>query len=265
MIERKIKPGRAVFTVVGLARVYKPGPVVITKAEFAEAVKFEPQIYEIIDQFLDGKREGAPLPKYDHDEIEEIIEREINPDDADENLAQFRNHPEGEEFAAVAGAAREYLRTQIPRRLRTLPAFGRKPEPPKPSTAERLIFRRHVATVEKPLWALKNLLAGTLVRDHLDALEVVWPDVLEVARLAAENGIADRVDKNPDWAMPRRIARQLAVLKGEPIAPPDFVRDLQAQFAKEQQIASESQRNAGPPPKDEKLETIVQRVADGRR
>lgn len=263
--DRLIKPGRALFSAVGLKRCYdpKPGPLVITKAEFAEAVRLEPQIHDVIGEFLDGKREGADLPKVDLAETEELLFRELDPQTTEDKLAQFKGHPGGDDFAAIAGAAKNYLKYKIPRRLRKVPAFGQQPINATPSRAELIAFRRHLATAENPVWAMQNLLAATLGRDHLEALQTVWPDALAAAQLAARTGLAERLEKDPAHQLPRRIARQLAVLLGEPSVPDDFVQLLQESFAGEEKDPQAGQKQPTPTP-DDRLETIVQKNAAQR-
>lgn len=255
--ERQIKPGRAVLGTIGLRRVLAPGPVKITEPEFRRAVELEPKLHDIVGRFLDGKREAVPFPEYDHADVEAMLFRVLNDEDITQKLAQYRGHPAGEDFISAANQAALFLRTKMPRRMRS--AFT-GPTPVRPSTAELFTWRRYLETVGNPLWAVRNLLAATLGREHIEALAAVWPDVLAAVRAAAENGIADRLEQNPRFTLTRRQIRQLAVLlEKDPTAPRKLVAALQQTFAAEAK-AAQNQETATPP--DDKLKTPVQRVAE---
>lgn len=253
--DRLIKPGRALFSVVGLRRAFDPEPLHITKAQVEQAVKLEPRIHEAIAEFLAGKRESIELPKIDFAQVADLLFHELDPATTETKLAQFKGDEGGDDLAATATAARNYLQTKLPRRMRRAQPFT-DPKPAQPSTAEIITFRRHLAAVEDPAWAIRQLLAATLGREHIEALKAVWPDALESARRAAMVAIADQ-KKAPGYVMPRRIARQLGVLLEEPGLPDGFVDLLQQTFANEQK--EQSQRPAPTPtPDGSHLETIVQ-------
>lgn len=260
---RQIKPGRALFAAVGLKRIYMPGLLVITKVDYAKAAKLETEIYKVINRFIDGEREGAPLPTdYDHDTTTEMILRELSPEEVTENLAQFHGHEGGDDFAGIATIARQFLQTKIPRRIRQIETFGRIPPPVQPSRSELITFRRQLVTVENPLWAMQNLLAATLGRDHIETLQVVWEDALQAAQTAAQIRILEKITADPKYVVPRRIARQLSVLLGKPDVPDAFVQDLQKLFVREVKQAAQAAEPA--PEMDDRLQTTVQRTADHR-
>jgi hypothetical protein len=140
--------------------------------------------------------------------------------------------------------------------------FGVNPPPVQPSRAELIQFQKQLATVEDPRWAVRNLLAATLGRDHIEALQMVWDGVLKAAQRAAQLRILDKVTADPKYVLPRRIARQLSVLFGAPDVPDAFVKDLQKLFTKEQAQAAQASEPA--PETDDRLQTTVQRTADRR-
>lgn len=264
--DRLIPIGHALFAVVGFKRVYTPGLLRITRADFVAAVKLEPKLYDIVEDFLDGKRDDGEMPPYDHEETSKLLHQQITLEDAANNLTQFQGHPSGDEFAMVATLARQHLAAKIPARMR-LPRLGIPAEPAQPSRAELITFRRHVATIEDPAWAVRQLLSATLGRDHIEALRLVWTDVLEVVGKAAMEGCAARLAKDPTYRTSRRVARQLAVLLGKSELDAGFVRDLQATFAREAAAAAQAQPpapRATPAPMDDSNQTIVQRIADQR-
>jgi hypothetical protein len=260
--QRLIKGGRALFAVVGMKRSFAEttDPLRITQGNFEQAAKLEPELHQIVGEFLDGEREPADLPDFDLKDTEELLFRDLTHEAAESKLLPFRGSEIGDDFAAAATSARDYLQAKLPRRMRSIRTFGQTQEQAPPSRGELLTFRKHLATVEKPAWAVRNLLAATLGRDHIEALHAVWSDVLDVVRLAAETGIAERLEKDPDFKLSRRVARQLAVLLEEPSMPDDFVRDLQAMFANEPQAPAP--RPTPQKPADEKYQTVVQRNAE---
>lgn len=255
--QRQLKPGRALFGITGLRRVLAPGALKVTRAEFDKAVKLEPQIWETIYQFLDGETDVVPLPPYDHQDVLTLLTKTLDEQEMEDNLAQFRGHPGGDDFIAAANIAAEYLRTKLPRRMRMT---WTGPREVVPSREELYPFRRALEAAGNPLWAIRQLLAGTLGREHVDALAAVWPDVLQVARTAYENAKADHMEQNPQWQPGRRQGRQLAVLlQSDPATPPDLVAELQAAFAAEardQKRAKDAQEA-----KERDLETTVQKTA----
>ena len=256
--QRQIKPGRAILATIGMRRVLAPGPVKIREPEFDRSVELEPKLHAVIGAFLDGKREAVPFPAYDHADVEAMLFRVLNDEDITAKLAQFRGHPGGEDFISAADQAARFLKTKMPRRMRS--TFT-GPQPVRPSTAELFTWRRYLETVGNPLWAVRNLLAATLGREHIEALAAVWPDVLGAVRAAAENGIADRLEQDPRFTLTRRQIRQLAVLlEKDPTAPRALVAALQQTFAAEAKAAQNTQDAATPP--DDKLKTPVQRVAE---
>lgn len=256
--ERKISPGRALFVTVGLKKIYAPGAVRITQAMLKAATQIEPEIHDIVNQFLDGKREYEKLPDYDHDAVSAFVYRELNEHDALDNIAQFNGHPSGDGFAAVATAAREYLQMAMPKRMAVTVGFGPK-MPGKPGKAELFRFRRQFATVEDPRWAIRQLLSATFTGDIRETLAAVWPDALAGALLAAETGIANRVMKNAEWRPSRRIGLQLGILTGKPMLPSEFVLALQKEF--EQGEAPPEQSSDSSTKTGEDVETPVQRIA----
>lgn len=257
---RVIKPGRAILATIGVRRVLTPGGIDVTKPEFRRSVTLENRIHAIVNEFLDGKTEHVSLPKYDHDDVSHLLFKTMEPDALAENLAQFRGSPAGEDFIAAADMAVRYLRAHVPLRFRST-FVG--PKAIQPSRTELMDWRWLLETIGDPEWALRQLLGAMLTQSSVEALAQVWPDVLQAARMAATEGIADRLAKNPDLALSRRQVRQLGVLTGnDPTAPPELVQALQASFQQEanEQAAAEKARESAKP--DDRLSTSVQRTAN---
>lgn len=258
---RIIKPGRALFAVIGIGRIFGAKPLTVHKQDLDASVKIEPAIHDAIEAFLDGKREADPLPPFDFAATKDLLTRVVPANQAAKNLDQFRGHPGGDEFANIADTARAYLFEKIPRRLQPQkPTFGIPPRDPVPARSELLIFRSFVSAAENPVWAIRQLLAATLSRDHIEALQRVWPDALNVAMTAAQNGIADRLEKDAGYRLPRRIARQLSVLLAVPDVPGPLVAFLQQTFA----IPEASPEKPTPPDSrpDDSLKTPLQKISE---
>lgn len=254
---RQIRPGRALFAVVGLRRVLAPGSIGITKDEMAKSVKLEEALRETVYDFVAGERDVVPLPKYDHEDVAELMSQSLDEEALREDLAQFKGHPAGDDFIAAANSAALFLKPRLPRRYRE--TWG-SPRPVPPSLTETMKWRRYLETVGNPLWAVRQLLAATLGREHIEALAEVWPDVLQVVREAYENARADAMTKDPAWQPSRRVARQLAVLLDkDPTAPAGLVQALQNAFA--QEAKQQAEQRAAAEKQDNRLETSTQRLA----
>ena len=255
--DRLMRPGRALFAVVGLRRVLAPGALDIKKPEFLQAVKLEPELWATVYRFMAGERETVPLPDYDHEEASTLLAASMDERALTEDLAQFKGHPGGDDFIAAANSAALFLKPRIPRRVR---ATWGSPKAVPPGRTELMQWRRYLETVGNPLWAVRQLLAATLGREHIEALAEVWPDVLEVIRKAAENARADLLAKDPAWEPSRRVARQLGVLlEKDPTTPPGLLAALQNAFA--QEAKEQAQQRAASEKAESGLETPVQRVA----
>lgn len=256
--ERSINIGRALFGVVGLRRVLAPGALRITKDEFDRAIKLEPTLRQVVRDFLDDKRSVEPLPKYDHDAVTGLLFKSLDDTAIQDDLRQFKGNPTGDDFIAAASDAAAFLKTKAPRRYRI--TWG-GPKPVPPSRGELLPWRQFLETVGNPLWAVRQLLASTLGRQHVEALAAVWADVLETVRKAANEAVADKLEADPNWQPSRRVARQLAVLlEQDKGAPADLVQAFQAAFLQERK-EQQAQQEAQSANSSEHLQTPVQKVA----
>lgn len=227
--KRLIKPGRALLAVTGLRHVLLPGKLNFTPAQLRETAEVEPEIWEIVDRFLEGKREAVTLPKYDKDEVDNLLYKVMDEETLTEKLARFRGNPNGDLFFAAANNALNFLKARAPRRSRQT-FTGRVPvDIPK---SDMYAWRWLLETAGNPRWAIRQLLAGTLSNLNVEALMECWPDVLQTAQAAVQAGIAERLEENPDFQFTRHQIRQLAVLTGEdPTLTPDSLAAIQAQFA----------------------------------
>lgn len=237
--KRLIKPGRALLAAVGLRRALEPGGLKITKDDFEKSTKIEPKIVEIVNDFLDGKREPSPLPPYKHDEIEDLLFQTMSPETATEKLSRFNGHPAGDDFFAAVKNAVNFLQSKIPRRFRN--TFT-GPRPVEPSRAELMTWRWYLETVTNPLWAIGQLKSATFSGKTIEALSSEWPDVLQAATRAATQGIADRLEKDKNLSFSRWQIRQLAVLtKNDPTALPHTVQMWQNAYAQTEQPPAKSE------------------------
>jgi hypothetical protein len=239
--KRQIKAGRAILAAVGLRRVLTPGPIEITKDDFRRAVALEQDLRSVVYRFVAGEQEPVPLPGYDHEEAARLLSRTLDAQAVEDDLAQFKDQPGGDDFIAAASMAAEYLRGRIPRRV--VVRFAGEKELPI-ARADLFRWRRSLESTGNPLWAVKQLLSATLGADHVAALAEVWPDVMAVVKRAVEEAKADRLEKDPAFAFTRRQARQLAALLGhDPETPAEVVAEMQAGFvaeAKDRQRAEDA-------------------------
>lgn len=257
--ERTIPVGRCLFAVVGLPRILAPGVLQIRKGELEEAAMLEPRLRDVVYQFVAGETAKPDKPEpYDHDATTKLLVRTMDAQALEEDLAQFRGNPAGQDMLKAAGDAMAFLQTKMPARNR-LTWTG--PKPILPSKAELYPWRRYLDTVSSPLTAVRQLLAMTLSREHVEALNAVWPDVLKVVRNAYENAKGDALEKDLAWQPTRRQGRILSILlENDPTAPAELVQAFQQSFATEQK-QQEQQRQAADKAPDSKLETTVQKTA----
>jgi hypothetical protein len=255
--KRQIKLGRALFAATGLRRLLVPGGLKVTRADLSKAGKLEEEIYDVIGRFMAGEEEEVLLPPYDHADVSDLLLRAMDDEQLTEKLARFRNDPAQDDYFQVADRAYAFLRGKVPRRFRVT-FLGRVPL--EPSRSELMNWRWFLETATNPLWAVKQLLAGTLLQQHVECLAVVWPDVLQAARFAVNASIAEMLEKDPEANLTRRQIRQLYTLTGnDPTTPPALLQALQAAFAGTQPGEQSS------PQKTEALEelkTSNQRIAE---
>jgi hypothetical protein len=131
-----------------------------------------------------------------------------------------------------AAQAAQFLLSKAPRDpggAGTLNPFARKWTP---SDAELSKFERYVAAVEDPLTVLEDLHRGTVSREGVEALKVVYPKLYEqIGRQIMERVTA------MDKPLPYRDRLQLGILFGVPTdetLTPAFIRGMQEQFGSPQ-------------------------------
>jgi hypothetical protein len=128
-----------------------------------------------------------------------------------------------------AAQAAQFLLDKAPRDpggAGTLNPFARKW---RPTDAELAKWERYITAVNDPMTVLEDLKQGTVSREGVEALKVVYP------RLYEEIGrqIMDRVT-SMDEPLPYRDRLQLGILFDVPTdetLTPEFIRGMQEQFA----------------------------------
>lgn len=129
----------------------------------------------------------------------------------------------------------QFLASKVPKDPSEGLYMGRKHEY-QPSSMELAKFERYLQVVEQPTSVLDDLKNGTLTREHVEALEAVYPNMYN--RFRTEVLTQVREDSNMSYG--KRV--QLGLLLGIPTDPsmtPLSVLQLQQGFATEAQAAQE--------------------------
>jgi hypothetical protein len=71
----------------------------------------------------------------------------------------------------------QFLQSKIPKRAHDVASLYGKERPYQPSSMELSKFERYLQVVEQPLSVVDELSNGTLTREHVEALQVVYPKI----------------------------------------------------------------------------------------
>ena len=100
-----------------------------------------------------------------------------------------------------------FLNSKLPKNSNNPGLFQR---PYQPSTLEMAKFARYVQTVESPLTMLRELQQGTLTREHVEALQVVYPEIYRQIQVK----VMDKISQGTKLSYERRL--QLGILLNIP-------------------------------------------------
>lgn len=84
--------------------------------------------------------------------------------------------------------ATNFLQSKIPKQAVNPGVFQR---PYEPSSLELAKFERYLQVVEQPLTALTELSQGTLTREHVEALQVVYPEIYRQIQMQVMDKVAE--------------------------------------------------------------------------
>lgn len=101
-----------------------------------------------------------------------------------------------------------FINSKVPRAAVSSGMFER---PYNPSSMELAKFERYVQVIEQPLSVFNELSQGTLTREHVEALQAVYPEVYNQIRSRVMQQI---VDKGPQLAYERKL--QIGILLNIP-------------------------------------------------
>jgi hypothetical protein len=134
----------------------------------------------------------------------------------------------------------QFLNSKIPRNPNQLPLSA----PWEPSRSQKTEFNRYYQVVDDPMIALKQVKAGTLNSQTMEALGAVYPSLLQDMRKSLMENLTPRHVKN----MPYSTKMGISMLMGQPLdeslAHPSI--------AANQMAFAGSQSNAAPQPKGHK-------------
>jgi hypothetical protein len=103
----------------------------------------------------------------------------------------------------------------------------------EPSSIEISKFEKYLQTIENPLSVIDELNAGTITREHTEALQAVYPDIYDRIRIETMEKI--ETSKDP---IPYQKRLNLGILLNIPTDAalvPSNIQGLQAQFKQEEQ------------------------------
>lgn len=124
-----------------------------------------------------------------------------------------------------------FLSQKMPKDFRPVPSLGSAREY-EPTSMELAKFERYVQAVDRPMSVLEDLERGTLTREHVEALEAVYPRLLTEIRLK----IMDKLGAGASVPYNRRI--QMGLLLG---IPTDSSLDAKTVLALQQNFGAQGE------------------------
>lgn len=134
-----------------------------------------------------------------------------------------------------------FLSTKLP----TKPDNNPFQKPYEPSPTEMAKFERYVNIIEKPTSALNHVKLGTIGPDTMEALQTVYPKLLDQMRQAVNLEATNQAKKGRD--LPFQLKQSISMFLGQPISSsllPQNVMNNQAVFM--QSAQTQMQKNQAP-------------------
>lgn len=130
----------------------------------------------------------------------------------------------------------KFLDSKIPKKFETSPLRVHKPR--KVSSLEMSKFERYLQAVDAPLTVFQDMKAGTLTREHVEALQAVYPSIY--ARLQ-ESSMDYIAKQGQDLSYQKRlILGTLLNIPADASLEPQNIAGLQQNFAQEDEQNKES-------------------------
>ena len=123
----------------------------------------------------------------------------------------------------------QFLNSKLPKSAVLPGAFQR---PYQPSSLELAKFERYVQVAEAPLTILEEVKNGTLTREHVEALQALYPEIYRQVQQRIMSNIT-----SGKWSLSYERRLQLGILLGVPAdssLQPESVAQLQSNFATEE-------------------------------
>lgn len=144
-----------------------------------------------------------------------------------------------EAMQATMKRAVDFLARKAPKDARDVgvPIWEPKYEP---SQLELSKFERYMQVIDSPLSVLSDLEQGTLTRDHVEALKVVYPNLYNDIRVEAMK----QAQTQPNLSYPKRI--QMGILLDLPTdasLSPQFIVQMQQNFVPPEERQTQMQAN----------------------
>lgn len=146
-----------------------------------------------------------------------------------------------QETQATLARAVAFLAQKLPKDNSPPSLFQR---PYQPAEFELAKFERYLQAVEQPLSVLEDLERGALTREHVEALQAVYPELYLELKTQALQMIAN----SPDMAYNKKLQiSTLLDIPGDSAQDPDTFMELQGNFAPQQQAAPQAGGGGGVP------------------
>lgn len=215
--------GEQILAVTGVTAALEPGPIRVTQDILGKAfgspgreVGLVTAMRRALKRFLAGGRdwpEPGDFPPFDYDRTLELLTEPMTDARLRENAAFFPDQALADDYMETLGTAIGYLQSILPLRVRQTLA-GSTNVPPGDFSLSR--FRRAYWVVDSPMVVLDDLASGLLLREQVDVMAKVYPELLAAARRMVLELIVEKRTASPTWEMPLDRERKLATFLGVP-------------------------------------------------
>lgn len=226
--------GESFLAVTGVSVAIEPGPVRVTLASINKAQGLKGRITREVRRFLRSPDLEAPdgdlLATLDYAETLRLLQEMSDPMRQQENVAGFADSDLGMDYAGVLGTAIGYLIGLLPVETeKTLLGV----ESLTPNDLTQAPFRRAYTVVNDPMVALRDMAAGLLVPDQVDALDAAYPELLLEIRGIVTSELIELISAKPDaWRIPYAKDLQLQILLDAPSLDPMIASQIRAAYEK---------------------------------